>query len=129
VEHGGAAGGAGRRAVYIVSEQDLVPAAAPAAARLLAAVEAGATLLIPEFAPCDSRACAAPVHAAPALADVVPFARSPLLFHSPWWTRGSVALSPCTTAHLLHTFILLTYSVHLFLKRQCDQTPGGRTTR
>ena len=84
----------GSSALYVASQDDLAAAAPSTAAGILAAVEAGSRLLVPEFAPCAARdgcavQCTAPCNAT-VQSELIPFVRSPLLFHSPWWTNDAV---------------------------------------
>lgn len=68
--------------LYVASQQDMVGAIAKSWDQVLAAVDAGSTLLLPEFPECSERQC-----------PTAPFAslvQSPLLFHSPWWTNDDV---------------------------------------
>ncbi len=88
------ASGRGSDSLYIASQADLAAAAPSTAAELLAAVKAGSSLLVPEFAPCASRGgcpleCTPPCNTS-VQNQLVPFERSPLLFHSPWWTNDAV---------------------------------------
>ena len=85
-------------AVYVLSQSDLVRSPAGVVEQLLADVEDGSTLLIPEVVECTARGgcdgrkgCVPPACNATAMAELVPFnLMEPLLFHSPWWTNDAV---------------------------------------
>jgi predicted RecA/RadA family phage recombinase len=84
-------------AVYVLSQNDLLGAAPGVAAQLLASVEDGSTLLIPETTPCVTRSCDGRAQCVPpacnetVIDELLPFnLMEPLLFHAPWWTNDAV---------------------------------------